>query len=475
MEKKLKIETIDPDNFDIQNHFYPKVLNTQIHPVVNYFLNLSKKQILIRYLHLNPKVDEDFLEKILNYKTKHFFWGGSDLFYTTTEKGNKKMVVLETNSCPSGQKSMPMRRDDDEQRGYRNLIENSFLPELKKRRLPKGSLAVIYDKNYMEVSGYASAMADLTGEKVYLIEFHEKSEKLFFKDGILTLKEDKKETQFRAVFRYVTQRPWNRIPPQTKTFVYNSTLCCLSGGRNKLLANKAYELLNGEIQQSGLKINIPETIQNVSKLEVPLWVKRFGGMAVVKDPYSNAGQGVYTITTESELENFLEQDHLYDQFIVQALIGHYNWSSNVGGDKFYHVGTLPDLKNRTFVSDIRFMVFSGPKGFSPCALYSRKAAKPLPSSLPKDSWEVLGTNLSGKSNGAWTTDTSRLILMDRKDFNSLGVGVDDLIEGYIQTILSIIAIDKMAENLLSKKGQFRLKLFKSMDNDKSLLNEILMD
>jgi hypothetical protein len=30
--------------------------------------------------------------------------------------------------------------------------------------LPKGDLAVIYDKNVMEVTGYAAALADITGE-----------------------------------------------------------------------------------------------------------------------------------------------------------------------------------------------------------------------------------------------------------------------------------------------------------------------
>ena len=65
------------------------------------------------------------------------------------------------------------------------------------------------------------------------------------------------------------------------------------------------------------------------------------------------------------------------------------------------------------------------------------------------------------------------MLMDRKDFNSLGIGIDDLIEAYIQTVLSIIAIDKMTQNLVNKKGAFRHKLFKSLDNDKSLLDEIM--
>jgi hypothetical protein len=45
----------------------------------------------------------------------------------------------------------------------------------------------------------------------------------------------------------------------------------------------------------------------------------------------------------------------------------------------------------------------------------------------------------------------RLILTDTKDFNQLGIGIDDLIEGYIQSILSTIAIDRMAHSLLTKE------------------------
>ena len=37
----------------------------------------------------------------------------------------------------------------------------------------------------------------------------------------------------RAALRYVTQKPWNRIPALTKTFMYNPVLACLAGGRNK--------------------------------------------------------------------------------------------------------------------------------------------------------------------------------------------------------------------------------------------------
>ena len=38
--------------------------------------------------------------------------------------------------------------------------------------LPEGRLAVIYDKNPMEASGYAATMADVFQEEVLYVEFY---------------------------------------------------------------------------------------------------------------------------------------------------------------------------------------------------------------------------------------------------------------------------------------------------------------
>ena len=474
------VSLIEPNSFESDHHFYPKVLNAHLHPMVSYFLSLSREQLVERYVHLNPMVSKDFLHNQLAEPMRYFYWGGNDLFYVTTDSGNRKMIVLETNSCPSGQKSMPSLLDTDEYRGYKALLEHSFLPALKKKRLPDGKLAVIYDKNKMESSGYAATLADLTGEAVYLIPCYDRQDNpVSFSDGVMYVSIDGKErVPIRAALRYVTQRPWNRIPFLTKTFIFNPTLICLSGGRNKLMASKAYEFFNSEIQESGLKINTPNTIRDVSKVEVPLWVEHFGGYAVIKNPYSNAGQGVYTITSQRELDAFMAIEHTYDQFIVQSLIGHYDWSSSNHAGKFYHIGTVPTKKHGSiYVADLRMMVYSSPQGFSPCAIYARKARSPLLQKMQdgKASWDMLGTNLSIKlDDGKWESDTSRLLLMDKKDFNTVGIGLDDLIEAYIQTILSISAIDKMAQKLLSKNNQFKRKLFSSLDPDPTLLNEILI-
>ena len=214
----------------------------------------------------------------------------------------------------------------------------------------------------------------------------------------------------------------------------------------------------------------------MTKPEIPLWVQRFGGFAVVKSPYSNAGQGVYTITNEKELDRFMTTETGYEKFIVQSLIGHYDWSSYSEMGRFYQIGTVPNKLGRIHVADIRLMVISTPHGFRPAAIYARRARKPLSAhtSEVSDSWEMLGTNLSIKTGeNEWASDTTRLLLMDRKDFNSLGLGLDDLLAGFIQTVLAVTAIDHMASRLLTQKGKLRMRLFRSMNDDPALIEEIM--
>ena len=72
--------------------------------------------------------DAAALDEILSYTCKYFHWAGADLLNVTSAKGRRQMVVIENNSCPSGQKSMPLMDDSKEHGGYYALIENSFIP-----------------------------------------------------------------------------------------------------------------------------------------------------------------------------------------------------------------------------------------------------------------------------------------------------------------------------------------------------------
>ncbi|MEZ4684965.1 MAG: hypothetical protein R3B47_02535 [Bacteroidia bacterium] len=87
---------IQPGSFDPVNHWYQKALNAVIHPMVDFFLHMSKERIVERYCHLRPKVNRDFLLEILSTKPKHFRWAGADLINVTTEQGKRQMVVIET-------------------------------------------------------------------------------------------------------------------------------------------------------------------------------------------------------------------------------------------------------------------------------------------------------------------------------------------------------------------------------------------
>jgi len=200
-----------------------------------------------------------------------------------------------------------------------------------------------------------------------------------------------------------------------------------------------------------------------------------GGHAVVKVPYANAGQGVYTITSPEELEAFKRLEQPYDKFIVQSLVGNSSWSSHTEQGHLFHVGTIPNKRGLSYVADLRVMVAAGPEGFRPLVFYARRARRPLLNELGTyESWDMLGTNLSVKNeDGSWGSDTSRLLLMDRKDFNILGLGPDDLIEAFIQSVLATVAIDRMAQRLISSKGTLKPRLFRSLNDDEGLLREIM--
>lgn len=62
--------------FESEQHFYPRVLNAQIHPLVQSFFTLGNDRIIARYTHLNPQVKVEDLKEILSYSPTHFQWAG---------------------------------------------------------------------------------------------------------------------------------------------------------------------------------------------------------------------------------------------------------------------------------------------------------------------------------------------------------------------------------------------------------------
>lgn len=231
-----------PDTFDVHECFYPRAVNSNLHPMVASFLSLGNERIIERYVHLNPSVSSVALTKLLTTPPRYFRWSGADLFNVTNVKGKRQMILIETNSCPSGQKSMPMvsLNNDSEEDGYHILMRTSFKTMLEEREqesaaggasalppLPAGGLAVIYDKNPMEACGYAAAMADVFKEPVYLAELYVREKDanppVEWRDDVMHVRDSSGQWHpIRAAFRYVTQRPWDRIPMSSKTLILNS-------------------------------------------------------------------------------------------------------------------------------------------------------------------------------------------------------------------------------------------------------------
>ncbi|WP_373524295.1 hypothetical protein [Aquiflexum sp.] len=69
-----------------------------------------------------------------------------------------------------------------------------------------------------------------------------------------------------------------------------------------------------------------------------------------------------------------------------------------------------------------------------------------------NSWEVYGTNLSVKGEDGWTYADERLMLFDVKNFGQLGLGIDELIKGFVQSAMAVYAIDQNAIKTFGDKG-----------------------
>jgi len=445
---------ISPGPFNPDLHYYEKVKNKRQHPEVKTFLSYTTDDLIDKYTNKYKSVSKSSLKNLLAYQPKHFFWSGVDLYHLDSDE----MLVLETNSCPSGQKSMPS--DAGPGYGYMKLMQQ-FLDLARTKSQVTGALAVLYDKNHMEVSAYAKQLANAANEPVHFIEISEKENPhIMWNDGILFyITEATPPIQIRAAFRYVTQKPWSKIPIKTQTFIFNPIIACLAGGRNKLVASKAYDNFNNTYSNTGIKIRIPNTLCDVDFESIQEIVSSMNFRAVIKIPYSNAGQGVFIIHNSQELADFLSssKNHTYEKFIIQELVS--------------PKGTTPDISGNSYICDLRFMTYYNGKQYIPLIMYARKAKSPYVKGSNASGHDMYLTNLSEKTSAGWNTHSERLILLDEEEYPTLNINMENLVDAYFQSVCATIAIDMMADKLY--QDGFNVELFKTLNNDTSLLAEIL--
>lgn len=476
---------IHPNSFRWNEHYYPYVIKSTLSPKVQEFLQLDNEAIVKRYCQLHTQTDSAQLIKLLQSSAKYFHWSGGDLFHVTDrwdKEQKEKMILVEVNSCPTGQKSMP----SPDQSGYHDMMRRMFKPLLSSVKT-QGALAVLYDSNIMETRGYAAALADVMNEKVFFVKFDYRdkpSPNIKFIDKELFVRDQTDQWYLvRAAFRFVTKKPWNRIPIDSRTLIVNPIIACLAGGRNKLLAGHAYHLFNVKYAKYDIEIRVPETIINVEKQNIPKCIKKLGGMGVIKLPYLNSGQGIYTVVNDAELTRFMNKipASSYQSYIVQSLVGHQAWDT-FKTHRYSHILTTGAQGREGFVKDLRMQICSTENGFRPASIYCRRAREPLAPDLTTivDSWQMLGTNLSvkldssnsGFSPAEWTTETERLIILGENEDS--GLSIDNLVDAYIQTVLGTLAIDQLAEQLVDENGKFNLRLFESLDSDDGLIHEVLL-
>jgi hypothetical protein len=454
MEAKSTTKIIYPDDtVDRKRHYYPKVGEQSLHPTAKRFFSLSMDDKVALYRRRHPLADPTALKRLISYQPKYSFWIGND-FFPIYHDSRSELALLESNSCPSGNKSLPVTNT-----GYNNyqfLIEKSFLPQLKKRKLPNGKLAVIYDTNPMENEYYAQTIARLTGEEVILYYRHPaEPHRVIYRDEQLYLLHQGLPVPIRGVFRYLTQYPWKVFRAKTTTFVFNPIEVCLSGGRNKLMANRAYRNFNGIFGAQGLAINYPHTVSYPDKESLEKKIKETGYRGVIKIPYLNKGQGVFTICGSGDWQRYLRctSDSLTKDYLFQNLLGNETCSTD---RKKRHRFTRPDHNGNQYIYDLRMMCCSTAAGIVPVSAYARRSRDPVnrkTADPDRDSWNLFGTNISVRnSDGSFGTDPDRLLSLSGEEFPLLQLDLVDLTDAYFQTVFSMVAIDQLAISLSGQKG-----------------------
>lgn len=469
---------VSPGTFERTAHAYAHVAPARMHSGALALFSQPPEALARDYAARHAGVDPQALLELIAHDPKHLAWAGGDLLPAVGPRGDRAMVLLEVNSCPSGLKAMPAVPSSAAPHlagplgAYGEVVRAwcTRAANLAHGSPPDGVRAVLFDKNWPEVTGYAAALATHSCEEVWLVPWTEAApDTVQAKDGELWIR-DAGGTARRvgSAIRYVTGRPWTRLPVDTHTPLQNPISACLLGGRNKLIAAKAYAALNEALHGTGLRIPTPVTHAEVCAEDVPRAVAELGGRAVIKNPYSNAGQGVAVVETTADVDTWRTQPQRYGRFVVQGLIA---GAEDPAPGPYAQRGIQPHGQDGRFAADVRVVVVRSGAGFTPVAAYARHARAPLQSAASP--WERYGTNLSVRAgDGGWDAESHRLVTLSEADFPALELSAADLVDAYVITVLAAVAIDRFAETLLGPAGEISEAAFRAACPDDALFKEI---
>lgn len=82
--------------------------------------------------------------------------------------------------------------------------------------------------------------------------------------------------------------------------------------------------------------------------------------------------------------------------------------------------------------------------------------------------DVYITNIGPNPNGE-----ERSFYVDDAGMKGMGIGMDDVIDGFMQTVYSIHAIDNMCKKLTMEDGELNMQLLTELNPDPQLLAEVV--
>jgi len=289
------------------------------------------------------------------------------------------------------------------------------------------------------------------------------------------LEGETKWVPIRACFRTLSAAPWIRIPVSNnlKTFMYPHPITCLTTGKNKLLANYAYEQFNEKYRGFGLEIKTPRTVSGVEKKDIREIIKQeFGFRAIIKTPYDGHGRGIYVVRDEADVDKFLALDSSrYNLFLVQDLIGFETDICKDNPSRYTHVGYVgPD--HSKYAYSLRMIVTDSPTGYKLICICGARASMPFyrgrADVVDEQSDLSYITNIVPKELEGMERD----IPASEDGVKRMGFTVDNVVDAYLQSVMCMLAIDQVCQNLFREDGCLDLELLKKLCPDPQLLSEV---
>jgi hypothetical protein len=406
-------------------------------------LDADKETIIECYLNNIGKNSRETLRYIMNERSRHFILAGVDLMAVENrETGERDFLLLEINSAPGFIYCTP--ENDAAEYGYKRLIH--LLLDHTPKDQWDGIVHFSEGKVPVEDRGFFHYYREILKRDVNILGPRD-LEKLSLN------RENQLEYRGRPItgaIRYIHKDPWNYLAPSVKGTFINSTKVDLCGGRDKLMAERAFD--SCIVHNKKIVLSRPEcfTAHTREELEHIILSKEFP--LVVKKRFLNSGIGIYFILNKdlSVLKELSDKDF---PIVVQQMI--IAPGTGINSDfPWEQKGVC--IEGKRYAYDLRVVVASGPDGYKPLMVYGRRGRRPF-SDLKNCGHgteifdDIFKVNIAKKKGSDFVFESNRLILPTDEGWEMLGITESELMAAYMESILSLYAADRFCD---SYEGRF---------------------